>query len=231
MAVRFGTIVSRIDHGGRRITVTTNRGDISARAVIVTVSTNLLANEAIRFVPALPDKLAAAAGLPLGIADKMFFAISGQAEDFPNDRHLVGVTDRTATGGYQIRAHGWPMIGAYFGGELATGLEREGEAGMASFAIDELAGLFGNDIRARLTPLAHSAWVLDPFATGSYSCALPGHADDRLVLSAPVDDRLFFAGEACSVNFFGTAHAAFISAEAAADRVITTLGAVKALPA
>ena len=33
-------------------------------AAIVTVSTNLIANEAIRFVPALPDKIAAAAGLP-----------------------------------------------------------------------------------------------------------------------------------------------------------------------
>jgi monoamine oxidase len=231
LPVRFNTIVSRIDHGGRRIVVTTNRGDLSARAVIVTISTNLIAAEAIRFSPALPEKLSAAAGLPLGIANKMFLAISDRVDELPRDRHLIGHLDRTATGGYQIRPHGWPIVGAYFGGMLATDLERAGAAAMADFAVDELAGLFGNGIRTKLTPVANSSWVLDPYANGSYSCALPGHADDRLVFAAPVDDRIFFAGEACSVPSFGTAHAAFITAEAAADRVIATLGAVQREPA
>ena len=52
------------------------------------------------------------------------------------------------------------------------------------------------DIRKRLHPLAASAWNRDPFACGSYSYAEVGHADARTVLAAPVDDRLFFAGEA-----------------------------------
>jgi monoamine oxidase len=223
LPVRFGTHVTRIDHGGKDITVATDRGDFRARAVIVTVPTNLLARETIAFAPALPDKIAAAAGLPLGIADKLFLAVDGPAEDLPLDRHLVGKADRTATGGYQIRPHGWPMVSAYFGGTLATELERAGPAGMADFAIGEIAGLLGNTIKSRLRPLAQSAWVLDPLANGSYSCALPGHADDRLVLAEPVDERLFFAGEACSIDFFGTAHGAFITAVACAERAIATV--------
>ena len=224
LPVRLGTAVERIDHRGRMIVVSTDRGDISARVAIVTIPTNLIAREAIRFVPPLPDKIAAAAGLPLGIADKLFLAIDGPVEDLPRDRHLIGATDRVATGGYQLRPHGWPMIGAYFGGTLATELRKDGPDGMAAFAIGELAGLFGNAMRPRLRPVAHSAWVRDPFANGSYSCALPGHADDRLVLAKPVEERLHFAGEACSVDFFGTAHGAFISAVAAADRAISSLG-------
>ncbi len=116
------------------------------------------------------------------------------------------------------------MIEAYLGGTLATELEKAGPDCMADFAIGELVGLLGGAIRPRLKPIAHSAWVLDPLANGSYSCALPGHADDRLTLSEPVDERIFFAGEACSTNFFGTAHAAYISAVAAADRAIASLG-------
>ncbi len=223
LPVRFGTRVERIDHSGKSIIVGTSRGDLSARAVIVTIPTNLLAAEAIRLHPALPDKLAAAAGLPLGIADKLFLAIDGPVEQLPRDRHLIGHLDRTATGGYQIRPHGWPMIEGYFGGVLATELERQGLDGMTAFALDELAGLFGADLRKRLRPIAHSAWVLDPLANGSYSCALPGHADDRAVLAQPVDDRLFFAGEACSIEFFGTAQGAYLSAVAAADRIIAAL--------
>ena len=63
-------------------------------------------------------------------------------------------------------------------------------------------------IRRKLRPLAESRWAHDPFARGSYSHALPGHAGKRAVLAAPVDGRLFFAGEATSPNFFSTAHGA-----------------------
>jgi len=101
---------------------------------------------------------------------------------------------------------------------------------MAAFALDELAGLLGNGIKPRLSPLASSAWVADPFARGSYSCALPGRADDRAALAAPVEGRLFFAGEACSRDYFGTAHGAFLSGLAAADQSIAALGATVALP-
>jgi monoamine oxidase len=224
LPLRLGTTVERIDHSGKAVAIATNRGTVEARAVILTIPTNLLAREAIRFTPAIPDKIAAAAGLPLGTADKLFLAIDGPVDDLPRDRHLIGALDRVATGGYQVRPHGWPVIGAYFGGALATKLEHEGPDGMVAFAIDEICGLFGERFRRRLRPVAQSAWVLDPLANGSYSCALPGHADDRLVLSEPVDERLYFAGEACSVEFFGTAHGALLTAEAAADRAIALLG-------
>jgi monoamine oxidase len=223
LPVSFGTVVERINHRGRTITVATNRGDVSARAVIVTVPTNLLARESIRFVPALPDKIAAAAGLPLGIANKLFLAIEGPADDLPRDRHLIGSVERVRTGGYQMRPHGWPVIGGYFGGSLGRDLEADDGRAMVAFALDELAGLFGGDIRRRLAPVAQSRWVGDPLANGSYSCALPGHAEDRRTLIEPVDERLYFAGEACSINFFGTAHGAYISAVAAAEQAIAAL--------
>jgi monoamine oxidase len=94
---------------------------------------------------------------------------------------------------------------------------------MAAHAADELVGLFGADIRRRITPIAASFWRADPFARGSYSYALPGHADDRVRLAAPVDDRLFFAGEACSLNFFSTAHGAYQTGTAAAEAALKSL--------
>ena len=77
--------------------------------------------------------------------------------------------------------------------------------------------LLGSDFRRKLKPLAESRWAHDPFARGAYSHALPGHAGDRAVLAAPVDGRLFFAGEATSPNFFSTAHGARDSGERAAE--------------
>ena len=227
LKVSHGTVVERIDHRGRAIMLATNRGDVSARAVIVTIPTNLIAREAIRFVPALPDKVAAAAGLPLGIANKLFLGIEGPPGDLPRDKHLIGRIDRVRTGGYHMQPHGWPMIEGYFGGSLARDLEADDGRAMVAFALDELAALLGSSVRRRLKPLAQSSWVKDEFANGSYSCALPGHADDRLVLAAPVDGRLYFAGEACSVNFFGTAHGAFLTAVAAAEQAIAAFAAAR----
>ena len=226
--VRLGTVAQRIDHSGRQIVVGTSRGDLRARAVIVTVPTTLLAAEAIRFTPALPDKIAAAHGLPLGIANKLFLALSGPVADFPVDHHVLGSPDRTATGSYQLRPHGWPMIAGYFGGAFAVALEREGEAGMTAVARDELAGLLGDDIRRRLEPLAASAWWSDPLARGSYSYALPGHAGDRAILARPVDNRLFFAGEACSPDYFSTANGGYLTGHAAAEQVLAALGVTPA---
>jgi monoamine oxidase len=124
---------------------------------------------------------------------------------------------------YQVRPFDRPAIYCFFGGRWAAALEQEGEAGMFSFAAAELARLFGNDIRRQIASLASTAWLHDSWARGSYSYALPGHAGDRASLAAPVDDRLFVAGEACSPNFFSTAHGAFITGIAAAEAALSSL--------
>ena len=66
-------------------------------------------------------------------------------------------------------------------------------------------------------------WASDRFARGSYSYALPGKADCRAELAAPVDERLFFAGEACSRDDYSTAHGAYLTGLAAAEQAIAAL--------
>jgi monoamine oxidase len=221
--VALETGVCRIDHRGRAIRLETTRGTVVAARVIVTVPTSILAAEALRFDPPLPDKAAAAAGLPLGVDDKLFISLAGRLPGIENDAYLVGSTTSRETMSYQVRPFDRPAIYCFFGGHWATALEREGEAAMFSFAAGELARLFGNDTRRQLAPLASTAWLADPWARGSYSYALPGHADDRGVLAAPVDQRLFFAGEACSPNFFSTAHGAYLTGVAAAEAALASL--------
>jgi monoamine oxidase len=161
--------VTLIDHSGTRVKIETSRGTLSAAKVIVTVPTNLIANESIRFHPALPEKVEAARGLPLGTNNKVMLALDDGAA-LPKDAGLRGAALRTGVG--------------------------------------------------KLTPLAESRWAHDPFAQGAYSAAKPGYAGARAVLAAPVDGRLFFAGEATSPHFFSTAHGARDSGERAADEVL-----------
>jgi monoamine oxidase len=217
----FNAQVTLIDHAGNRVRIETSQGTLSAGKVIVTVPTNLIADEAIRFHPALPAKVDAARGLPLGLDNKVMLALD-DPEALPKDGNLRGATMRTAMGSFHLRPFGQPCIEGFFGGSFAHALENSGEGALAAEAIDEIVALLGSDFRRRLKPLAESRWAHDPFARGSYSHALPGHAGMRAVLAAPVDGRLFFAGEATSPNFFSTAHGARDSGERAAGEVLPT---------
>jgi monoamine oxidase len=226
LPIAFGAPVSRVDHSGRDIVIDTMRGTVRARRVIVALPTDIIAHEGIAFAPAMPAKLDAANGLPLGLANKLFFAFTGRMDDLDpdGDIFLVGSTTRLQTMNYQARPFGRPIIQCFFGGEFAASLERDGGLpAMAAFAIDELAALRGSGIRKELTPLAASCWRADEFARGSYSYAKPGHADDRAVLAAPVDNRLFFAGEATSPNFFSTIHGAYETGTRAAEEALASL--------
>ena len=219
--VALNTQVRLIDHSGKRLRIETSQGTLSAAKVVVTVPTNLIAEEAIRFVPALPVKVDASRGLPLGLADKVMLALD-RPEALPADGNLRGATMRTAMGSYHLRPFGQPCIEGFFGGRFAQQLEDAGDGALAAQAIEEIVALLGSQFRIRLKPLAESRWARDPFARGSYSHALPGHAGDRAVLAAAVDGRLFFAGEATSPNFFSTAHGARDSGERAAREVMAS---------
>jgi len=218
----LNTQVTLIDHSGKRVRIETSRGTLAASKVIVTVPTNLIADESIRFHPPLPAKVDAARGLPLGLADKVMLALE-DPDALPKDGNLRGATMRTAMGSFHLRPFGQPCIEGFFGGSFAQALEDAGSGALAAEAIDEIASLLGSDFRRKLKPLAESRWSHDPFARGSYSHALPGHAGDRAVLAVPVDGRLFFAGEATSPNFFSTAHGARDSGERAAEEVVAML--------
>jgi monoamine oxidase len=211
--------VTCIDHSGKRVRIETSKGVLTADKVIVTVPTNLIAEQSIRFHPALPAKVDAAAGLPLGLADKVMLALD-EPGVLPKDGNLRGATMRTEMGSFHLRPFGQASIEGYFGGRFARELEDAGNGALAAEAINEIAALLGNDYRRKLKPLAESRWSHDPFARGSYSHALPGQAGKRAVLAAPVDGRLFFAGEATSPNFFSTAHGARDSGERAAREVL-----------
>jgi monoamine oxidase len=223
LPIAYATEVTRVEHGGQQIRLATSDGTVSAARVVVTVPTAAIAEQHLVFDPALPDKIAAAAGLPLGLANKLFLRFDGRLPDSEDELFLIGSTTRRETMSYQVRPQSRPRIHCFFGGRFAAQLERDGIAAMAAFAADELAALFGNDIRRQLSPIKASGWRGDRFARGSYSYALPGHADDRAVLATPVDNRLFFAGEATHPYYFSTAHGAYESGTAAAEAALASL--------
>jgi monoamine oxidase len=220
--VRLATPVTEIDHTGRLLRIETAGGTIACHAAIVTVSTNVLAGGGIRFRPSLDAHLHAAACLPLGLANKVFLAIDGPSP-FEPDSHVMGNPYLAETGGYSIRPLGRDVIECYFGGPGAQLVERAGLEAAIGFAKDELAALFGADVRRCLRALAVSNWGQADWIGGSYSHALPGQSGARALLAQPVEGRLLFAGEATHAFDFSTAHGAYASGVRAAEQAIAGL--------
>lgn len=220
LAVAFDCPVRRIDRSGKRLKIETAKGAIAADRAIVALPTTVLAEMEQLFAPALPEKIEAARNLPLGLDDKLFIALD-KAEEFEKDSRLFGAKNSAKTAAYHIRPFGRPMIEAFFGGSNAWELEAAGEGAFFDFAVNELSGILGSDFGKRLKPIHIHRWGADPFARGAYSYAVPGKADCRGVLAAAVDDRLFFAGEACSKHDYSTAHGAYRTGIAAAEQAMT----------
>ena len=72
-----GAPVSRVAHGeAEGVALDTPRGTLRCRATVVTLSSTCLAEEAVHFDPPLPAKRAAAAGVPLGVANKIYLDLA-----------------------------------------------------------------------------------------------------------------------------------------------------------
>ncbi len=218
LPVALATPVTAIDSTESRLRIETPRGTLRAGAAIVTVSTNVLASGAIA-LPGHDPVLHAASRLPLGLADKLFFALD-RPEDVDADAHLLGNPHTAMTGAYTLRPFGRPIVEYMIGGIAARALEKEGLDGAANFAIEELCSLLGSEWRGRLRLIAGSAWGRETHILGGYSHALPGAHAERQVLRTPIDPRIHFAGEACSDADFSTAHGSYETGIAAAEALL-----------
>jgi monoamine oxidase len=222
VALRLATPVRALALAPGGIVLTTRAGDIFARTAIVTVSTAVLAGDAIDWPRELKPWREAAALLPLGRNEKLFFEILDGAP-FEDDTHLIGDPRDPGSAAYDIKSFGRPVIECFMGGAGALAMERTGAADAFAHALDELAGLFGEKARRALRPLAATHWSRDARIGGAYSYALPGCADAREKLARPFDDRLFFAGEATHPQDFTAAHGAYASGARAAEEALAAL--------
>lgn len=221
-ALRLATPVERIDLTAEGVAVLTRAGTVLAKAAILTVSTAVLAGDAIRLPPGTELWREAAVALPLGRNEKVFLEI-GRDSAFEADSHAYGNLRDARSASYSIRPNGWPVIEAFLGGEGALILEHEGPAAGFSYVSAQLVALFGSDVASAIRPLAATSWSRMASIGGAYSCALPGQSNARARLARPFEDRLFFAGEATHPFDFTTAHGAHDSGQRAADEALEAL--------
>jgi len=214
--VSLNSAVRKIDWSGRDIKLHTSKGIIHAKKIIITVSTGVLATNEIEFSPTLPDwKLDAVRGLPLGSLTRVALMFDTPLlQDLPAS--FTVRTDGDDPLDFRNRPFGYDYVEVAAGGRMSEWMEKSGERATVDYILEKLRDVAGNE--AVPNPVRHivSAWDADAWVKGSYSCATPGAANQRQVLALPVDDRIFFAGEASSSDFYASVHGACFSGRVAA---------------
>lgn len=221
----------------------------TAGAAIITVPLRVLQSRdgeagAVRFIPELPHaKCAAIGGLAMGNVVKINLRFRERfwehVKIWDEDARPVSFDDAaffhcpgaplpTWWTQMPIRA---PVLVGWTGGPNAehygTTPSRSNTAN-DSFIIDQaiasLSRVFNiseNDVRDQLVASYRHDWRDDPFSRGAYTYVPVNGLEAQQILSQPIEDKLFFAGEATSVGHVGTVHGAIQSGERAAKEVLS----------
>jgi len=227
--VELSTPVNRVDWGGKGVQVHTERGGIKARACIVTVSTGVLASEGIRFDPALPDKKQESFhGITMGLYNHIAFQFRRNFFGTGDDSYLVYQLppsgDASPRGfGMLTNIGGTNLSYGDVGGGLAWELENEGVDGALDFGLSELRKIFGSTVDKEFVKGHVTGWGQNSLTLGSYASAEPGAHHLRSALRAPVGERIWFAGEACSPSLWAMVAGAHESGIKSAKDVAKTL--------
>ena len=214
LPIALGHPVDRIDWSGEGVSLEGPGGQVRARAAIVTVPIALLAEDRIRFAPALPEPArdAIAAFLP-GTYEHV--VLDWANSPFREADRLVKIVGPDSSYGLMTRIEGGPLH--YFEIDHATAevLGRDASS-LAAFTRDWLAARLGRDAVRGLAIPCVTDWVRDSWSRAAWAVARPGRAPDRRTLAEPIGERLWIAGEATSVRLWGTVGGAWEEGDAAA---------------
>jgi monoamine oxidase len=201
---------------------------VKASAAVVTLPAGVLRREgdetSIDFEPDLPrDKRAALHHIEMGHAVKVVLWFRTPFwEKIDGGRYREAAFFRSEDGfpafwtQLPLRSR---LIVAWAGGPKAVALQGSSEAELIERARNQFGELLGAASAARdqLEGGAVHDWSADPFSRGAYSYVTVGGADARATLGAPIEQTLFFAGEATSTDGQGgTVNGAIESGERAA---------------
>jgi len=216
--VQLSTPVTRIVPQGRGFAIeTANRGTLQARAVIVTVSTNVLAEG--KLIPDLPKRqLEALSRLRLGSYERIALEIPDNPYGLARDDLVFEKNDNKQTAALLANVGGSSLAYIDVAGSFGRDLAAKGQREMTAFAMEWLDKLFGTDLKKAVKRTHATQWAFSPFVQGSMSAAsVGGQGSRRILMTEPLRDRVFYAGEAAHETLWGTVGGAWESGERAAE--------------
>lgn len=226
--------VRSIDWSHRKVTISgqflAQPFQAMARRAVITLPVGVLqqGERAVKFQPALTAKQSALRHLASGAAIKIILQFRTpfwqELDDGKyRDAGFFHAPHSSFPTFWSALPRQAPILTAWCGGPRASRLSAESTASeMVQQALQSLDQLFGtaHDIRSQLVAAYLHDWQRDPLARGAYSYVAVGGGTARRQLATPIQDTLFFAGEATHGDAPATVSGALQSGERAAQEII-----------
>lgn len=207
---------------------------ITCRKLVVTVPLGVLQTQppaagAILFDPAPQEVLKAAGQLSVGQVYRLSFQF-----DEPFWRHHKALDHAGFFLSQEKVFPTWwtnypvvsPVLTGWTAGSAADHLEGASDAVLVREAVAALGRILKVKVPRPRSVHFHD-WRTDPHFRGAYSYVPVGATAARKKLSLPVEQTLYFAGEATSAGYGGTVHGAIASGIRAAEQILGIEGAAR----
>lgn len=194
------TPITQIDYTDSTVVLTDNSGTThSADKVIVTIPITILQEEYIQFIPALPaTKVDAFNKIGMGAGMKVFLKFSSKFYDGNIAGGEICAAYADEIEGKNGSDH---VLLAFVMGQQAEYLTSlPSDAEIINELLAELDAMYNGQATANFLDAHVENWTTHPFIKGAYSYSKVGIGNARNIAAEPVDNKLFFAGEAMNVN-------------------------------
>ena len=239
--IQMNTPVTSINYGTDPITLMDKSGNmIQADKVIVTVPVSILKGGAISFSPALPGTMTnSLANIGMDASVRVILEFKKNFWGAATGFIWGGATGPQYFNAGVGRSENYKTLSITINGPKATELSKLGPK-MIEPILAELDAVYAGQgtlfVRRNITAdpmdphyneilFIIEDWAKEEFIKGGYSYPLVNATnDDRKNIGMPINDKLFFAGEATDVNGdAGTINGALASAERVAEEVVKSI--------
>ncbi len=221
--IRLNEKVTRISYGADGVEVETSSGTFGGEKAIVTLPLGVLKQASVKFEPSLPaSKQVAIDRLAMGVLNKVYlkFPKIFWDEEIENFGYLGERLGEWSDWMSFVPYVGAPVLMAFHGGEKGFAIEELSDDAIIAGAMKTLRVIYGDAIPEPEGYII-TRWGKDPYSFGAYSHIPPfASGDDFDALFEPVDDVLYFAGEATSREYPATQHGAYLTGVAAAKEIL-----------
>jgi len=206
---------------------TSDGASYQAPKILVTVPVPLLKD--MTFVPGLPGVKAAAADIGFGGVLKILLRFKSRWWATPdreqNFERMFFMFSREAIPTWWTQyPEPHTTLTGWLAGPKANSMAEKSDEEIVALALESLSRIFKisiEELRSELVAQKVANWPRDPFARGAYTYSTPRSAGAVAQLRKPIENKLYFAGEALGEgDTGGTVEAALQSGKAAAAQML-----------
>lgn len=226
LTIQLNQRVTKVDYSNDKIKISHNGTISEADYAVITVPLGVLKANSIQFSPTLPQiKQTAIQKIGMNCVNK--FLLTWNTAFWDDVQYISYTPEIKDKFNYFVNlkkvnpAANALMTFAY--ANYARQTETMTDAQVIDEIMIHLKDMYGNKI-PNPTNMLRTKWQSNENSFGAYSYTAVGtemqHFDD---LAEEIDNKLFFAGEHTEIDYFSTAHGAYLSGIREADKIIDLL--------